>query len=124
MSTYAVDSNRQELRATGVIEPAPVWEQTADGKRRPTDAQDRNEAGMPLWLVEVMYASEMFGRQQTVTANVLVPSPTNPALPAFEPVPFEGLSVNVYAPRNGGGVRESWSAAGIKQSGQPQKRSE
>lgn len=115
MSTYAVDSSRQELRATGVIEPAPVWEQTSEGKRRPTDAQDRDEKGLPLWLVEVMYASEMFGRQQTVTANVLVPSPAMPTLPAFEPVPFEGLTVNVYANRNGGGVRESWAAEGIKQ---------
>lgn len=119
MSTYFVDAQKQQLRATGVVEPAPVWEQTADGRRRPTDAQDRDEAGVPLWMVEVMYASEMFGRQQTTTAMVLVPSGSHPSLPAFEPVPFEGLSVNVYTPRNGG-LRESWSAAGIK-SGQGQQ---
>lgn len=121
MSTYFVDAEKQALRATGVVEPAPVWEQTADGRRRPTDAQDRDESGVLLWLVEVMYGSEAFGRQQTVTASVLVPSPARPNLPAFEVIPFEGLSVNAYANRNGGGLRESWSAEGIKQQGQGQQ---
>lgn len=120
MSTYFVDAQKQILRATGVVEPAPVWEQTADGRRRPTDAQDRDEAGVPLWMVEVLYASEAFGRQQTTTATVLVPSPVQPSPVVYEPVPFEGLSVNVYANR-AGGLRESWSAEGIKSSGQGQQ---
>lgn len=114
MSTYAVDAQAQQLRATGVIEAAPVWEESGGSRRPVPGAQARDESGVPLWQVEVMYQSEAWGRVASSTALVTVPAHTEPVLPAFEVIPFEGLSVNVYAPRGGGALRESWTAQGIQ----------
>ena len=74
MPTYAVESKRQAMETTGIVNETPVWETGVDGKRRPSrDQQDRHpDTGMPLWDVEVKYVTETFGRQATVTANVQV----------------------------------------------------
>ena len=73
MPSYAVDSNRQSMTATGIVEAVREWEEALDGKRRPSDRQARDEdTGMPLWGVEVLYMQTAFGRISTTTAKVTV----------------------------------------------------
>jgi hypothetical protein len=71
MPSYMVDSMRQPFTATGIVDAVMEWEETPEGKRRPSkDKQARNEAtGMPLWAVEVLYVQTSFGRRSTVTAK-------------------------------------------------------
>ena len=58
MSTYAIDSDRQEFVTTGIVEPVFDWIETPEGKRRPSEIQSHHEqTGMPLWNVEVSYRS-------------------------------------------------------------------
>ena len=61
MPKYSVESIRQPMTATGIVEAMPEWEETPEGKRRPSDRQARNEdTGMPLWGVEVLYIQTTF----------------------------------------------------------------
>ena len=114
MATYAVDSTKQALRATGIVEPVATWvEDAITGKRRQSDVQDADEKGTPLWAVEVSYVTASFGRQATAVAKVKVPVPTESTVQPFEVVQFEGLAVDVSVNRANGALREYWSAEGM-----------
>lgn len=114
MSTYAVDSDRQEMVATGIAEPLMEWMETPDGRRRPSDVQQRDEnTGMPLWQVEVLYRDEAFGRPQTVKATVVVGAQEKPTPAAFTHVAFDVLRVQALV-NKAGGWSERWSAESIK----------
>lgn len=113
MTMYAIDAERQGLRATGIVEAVQEWaEDTATGRRRPTDVQARSEGGAPLWAVEVTFLTESFGRLSTAVAKVTVPAPEQPGVAIGEVVPFTGLSVQANSTKTGG-LRESWQADGI-----------
>ncbi|MFI2105472.1 hypothetical protein ACH436_19420 [Isoptericola sp. NPDC019693] len=114
MATYPVDSKRQEMVATGVVEPVMEWVETAEGKRRPGDVQARAEAsGLPLWGVEVAYQSEDWGRVSTKTTKVTVPSQTPPAPSTFSPIAFGDLVAHARVDRRNGVLSESWEAGSI-----------
>ena len=109
MPSYAIDSDRHNLTATGIVEQVFEWEETADGRRRPSDKPARNEnTGMPLWRVEVIYVQETYGRKSTVTAKVLVDSPDEPKVAPLTPVKFTRLVVELRV--KGGSLIEAWSA--------------
>ena len=113
MATYAVDSIRQPMIATAIVEPVVEWEETPDGRRRPSDRQARNEdTGMPLWAVEVLYTQTSFGRASTVTAKVTVGAEQQPVPGRLSPVGFTGLRVEARANKAGGFV-EVWSAEAL-----------
>lgn len=110
MPSYAVDSQRQPMTATGIVEAVMEWEETPDGKRRPSDRQARDEkTGMPMWGVEVLYVQTAFGRQSTVAAKVTVGAEEEPKPSPLTPIAFAGLSVEARTNKAGGFV-ESWSA--------------
>jgi hypothetical protein len=110
MGNYAVDSTRQPMTATGIVEEVREWEETPDGKRRPSEKQARNEAtGMPLWAVEVLYIQTTFGRKSTATAKVIVDAQEEPKPSPLTPIGFNGLRVEVRVNKAGGFV-ESWTA--------------
>lgn len=114
MTTYAIDSERQAMLATGIVEPVMQWEETPDGRRRPSQLQDRDEAtGMPLWGFEVSYRTESFGRESTVTAKVTVGAAERPEPATFTPVTFEVLRVEVRT-NKANGFSERWSAEAVK----------
>ena len=110
MGSYAVDSTRQPMTATGIVEPVHEWEETPDGRRRPSEKQARNEnTGMPLWAVEVLYTQTTFGRKSTATAKVTVDAPEEPKPAPLTPIGFNGLLVDVRVNKAGGFV-EYWAA--------------
>ena len=87
MPRYAVHNIRQPVTWTGIVEQVMEWEETPEGKRRPSEKQARNEkTSMPLWAVEVLYIQTAFGRESTVTAKVTVDA-------ADEPTPSRGRSL-------------------------------
>lgn len=109
MTAYAVDSKRQGMRSTGIVEEVFEWVEL-DGKRRPSDVQAREEeSGMPLWSVEVIYQQATWGRTATVTSKVTVGMPQQPVLAEFEPIEFVDLVAEVRT-NKAGGLVESWSA--------------
>ena len=49
MTFYAVESKRQGMRSTGIVNEVFEWTER-DGKRKPSETQARDEdTGMPLW---------------------------------------------------------------------------
>lgn len=113
MASYAVDTLRQPMTATGIVEAVREWEEAADGRRRPSERQARDEGtGMPLWGVEVLYGQTSFGRESTVTAKVTVGSVERPAPGRLTPIGFVGLVVEVRTNR-AGGFTEVWSAEAV-----------
>lgn len=113
MPSYAVDSIRQPMTATGIVEPVMEWTETPEGRRRPSDTQARNEdTGMPLWGVEVLYIQTAFGRKTTVTAKVTVEGKDEPKPAPLTPIGFEGLRAEVRL-NKAGGFTEVWTAAGL-----------
>lgn len=114
MTTYAIDSCQQGLRATGIVEPVMSWiEDPATGRRKQSNTQDCTEAGVPLWSVEVTYVGESFGRQSTVVSKVSVPAHQQPTVSAFDLIDFDGLSVSVSVNKSSGQLREFWNAQGM-----------
>ena len=121
MPSYAVDSSKQPMTATGIVEPVREWTETADGKRRPSDKQARNEdTGMPLWGVEVLYTQTNYGRKSTVTAKVTVDAPEEPKPGPLSAISFGGLRVEVRV--RGGGLIESWTADSVTDPGKSTAR--
>lgn len=113
MTSYAVDSKRQHMRATGIVNEVRDWVEGADGKRRPGAEQARDEnTGMPLWDLEVLYRQTSFGRESNVTGSVRVGAIERPRVTEFAPVSFNNLAVEVRINRAGGLV-ESWHADGL-----------
>ena len=114
MSTFAIDTERQKMVATGISQPALEWIETAEGKRKPGEVQARDaDTGMPLWSVEVAYRSESFGRLSTLNALVTVGALEQPQPAAFTPITFDGLRVNVYL-TSAGGMSERWAAESVR----------
>ena len=123
MGNYAVDSTRQPMTATGIIEAVHEWEETPEGRRRPSEKQARNDdTGMPLWAVEVLYIQTAFGRKSTVTAKVTVEATEEPKPAPLTPIGFNGLRVDVRVNKVGGFV-EIWSAEGLMEASKPAGRS-
>ncbi len=113
MTFYAVDSKRQSMRSTGIVNEVKDWVDGPDGKRRPSEVQARDEeTGLPLWEVEVLYKQIAFGRESNTTGIVRVGSPVQPVLGEFVPVAFLGLSVEVRVTK-AGGLSESWRAESV-----------
>ncbi|MEI2649789.1 MAG: hypothetical protein V9G15_12475 [Dermatophilaceae bacterium] len=117
---YAIDSKRQGLRTTGLVSEVKDWVDGPDGRRRPSDAQARDEnTGMPLWDVEVLYLQSAFGRESNKTGVVRVATPTRPVVGEFAPAEFDRLTVEVRISKTGGLV-EGWRAEGLSP-GQPSR---
>lgn len=113
MTFYAVDSRRQAMRSTGIVNEVKDWVEGADGKRRPADSQARDEdTGLLLWEVEVLYRQIAYGRESNTTGVVRVGSPVQPVLGEFLPVSFNALSVEVRVTK-AGGLSESWRAEAL-----------
>lgn len=113
MPSYAIDSIRQPMTGTGIVEPVMEWIETPEGKRRPGDKQARDEnTGMPLWGVEVLYVQSAFGRKSTSTAQVTVGLESEPQVAPLSPIGFTGLRVEVRTNKAGGFV-EYWTAEGL-----------
>ena len=90
MSTYAVDSKRQSMAATGIVTQVTEWEDKPEGGRRRTDRQARHEeTGMPLWSVEVLYEIQPHTQ-----------------------ITFTGLTVDANVTKNGS-FRERWTAEAL-----------
>jgi hypothetical protein len=113
MPSYAVESMRQAMTATGIVAPVFEWVDKPEGGRRQSDTQARNEAtGMPLWEVEVLHIQSSFGRLSTATAKVVVDAPEEPHPAPLTPIGFTGLRVEVRINR-AGGWSEYWSADSV-----------
>jgi hypothetical protein len=122
MPGYAVESKRQPMTATGIVNPVMEWDEMPDGKRRPSDRPARDEnTGMPLFEVEVFYTHANFGREYTATGLVRVGAAEPPAPAPLTPISFSELRVRVSFNKTTGGFSENWTAEAIAESSEASK---
>lgn len=112
MATYAVDSARQPMIATGIVNPVDEFE-GEKGSRKRTGNQEKTGDGVPVWSVEVSYVTEAFGKQATATAGVTVPAAEKPEPAPFSPIEFAGLQVRSWVNFKSGQQVENWSAEAL-----------
>ncbi|SDU47568.1 hypothetical protein [Jiangella alkaliphila] len=120
MATYAVDSKRQRMTATGVVNAVHEWEDTAEGRRQSERQALDEETRMPLWGVEVIYRTVSFGNELSARAQVIVPAPLKPEIAEFSSIEFGDLVASPRATKAGQLV-ESWRAGGIASHTPPRK---
>lgn len=106
-----VDSTRFAAMFSGNVTPAREWTERPDGSRTRSDVQATNDSGVPMWEVEIVYSDIVYGQAKTESAQVLVPSQTEPKPAAFTPAAFQGLTVNAYGTKTG--MRLNFSADGL-----------
>ncbi|MCD2191654.1 hypothetical protein [Actinomycetospora soli] len=104
-----IDTDRLVIVASGQVEAVRPWVEGPDGKRRPSEEQDTDEGGRPLWTVHGMIAT---GDRPTLVA-VRVPAPSQPEPAPFAPLAFEHLTAVARVNRSTGQLAVYWSAAGI-----------
>lgn len=112
MATYAVDSKRQSMMATGVVNPVHEWEDTPEGRRQSERQAVDEETHLLLWGVEVIYRTVSFDRELTARAQVTVPAPLKPEIQDYTPIEFGDLFASARA-NKAGHLVESWRAGGI-----------
>jgi hypothetical protein len=118
MPTYMVDSGKQMMVGTGLVNEAAEMVQSAAGAWSNAGQARCKGTGFPLWDVEVMYTSESYGKKVSVMANVTVPGVEQPVLVPYAPVQFVGLVVSVSAPKGRpGSLSERWSAESLVPAG-------
>lgn len=126
MRTLKIDSDRTDLRSTGVVSPVPLWVELSDGSRRPdpNGRQDTDAEGRPRWIVEcVAPADDTDERDQTSVVRVEIASHDRPDPGHFGTVVrFDNLTMSTqYVRKDGKLSAQMWAATGIRgRQGQPQ----
>jgi hypothetical protein len=120
MRQIAVDADRMQWISTGSVEPLTKWVEM-DGRRRPTDEQDRNDYGVRLWGVECICPGEDGARTEVV--RVTVAQEAEPEGFSFgELITFEAMTVAVWSSKDSRVVGQGWNATGVRRAAQPTGR--
>ncbi|MEU8490037.1 hypothetical protein [Pseudonocardia alni] len=123
MRAIPVDTTKITLIGTGKCAARAKYGELADGTRkRIPDAQDTNDEGVPMWIVDVLVDDPDADRAEI--ASVKVASYDEPTTERLKPVKFVGLVAVPYVAQGTNRVALSFRADGIegqgRKSGQPQ----
>lgn len=112
MATLPIEGSKITLIATGKVRPVAVYAELADGsKRRVPDAQEKNDAGVPLWAIDVQLDDDEATRTEAI--SVKVPSTEEPRPQKWAPITFTGLTCKPYIPNGSRQIALSMRAEGI-----------
>ncbi|GAA2887475.1 hypothetical protein GCM10010472_52250 [Pseudonocardia halophobica] len=116
MRTIPVDSTRAQFIGTGKAAARAQYAELSDGSRRRTGEQDKDEHGVPLWVIDVLVDDDDADRAEVI--GVRVASWDEPKVDKWKPVRFINLVAVPYADRSTGRVALSMRADGIDGQGQ------
>lgn len=103
-----VDADRLNLISTGHVTEVKEWAELADGSRKPSGNQARNEARVLLWVVDALVDGEERGE----VIGIQIASQVEPQVKRLEPLRLDGLTARVSVGKDGR-VRMYWSADGV-----------
>lgn len=113
MRRIPVDTTRVRLLGTGKTAARAAYAELSDGsRRRIPDAQDKNENGVPLWVVDCLLADDA---DRAEIVSVKVASYDEPKTELGKEVRFRGLTALPYVQQGTNRVALSFSADGIDQ---------
>jgi hypothetical protein len=120
MRRIPVDTTRVQFIGTGKTAARAQYAELADGsRRRVPDAQDKNEHGVPMWVVDVLVDDDEADRAEVV--SVKVASWDEPRTEKWKPVRFTGLVALGYVAQGTNRVAYSFTADAIEGAGQTAK---
>lgn len=111
MRSIPVDASRLSLIATGKAVPKVIYAELSDGSRRRTDRQATDDAGVPLWTVDVLVDDDAADRAEVI--GVTVPSAVEPTVQKFRQVAFRGVTARLYRDNMSGQPKVSLIAESI-----------
>ena len=113
MRRLPIDSTRLTLIGTGKTAARAAYAELADGtRRRVPDAQDKNDQGVPMWIVDCLLDHDDAERAEVV--SVKVASYDEPVVPKWQPVKFRNLVGLGYVAQGTNRVAYSFTADGIE----------
>lgn len=122
MATLPIDGSKITLIATGKYRPVRQYAELADGQRRMVpDSHETNDAGVPLWAIDVLLDDDDASRAEAI--SVKVPSLAEPVVPSWQPITFTGLVCRPYVLNGSRQVGLSMRAEGIEVSASTPARS-
>lgn len=118
MRRIPVDTARVRFLGTGKVAERAKYAELSDGsRRRVPDAQDTNDDGVPMWIVDVLVDDPDADRAEI--AGVKVASYDQPRTKLGEEVKFRGLIALPYVQQGTNRVALSFSAEGLDGQGKP-----
>lgn len=112
MATLPIEGSKITLIATGKVRPVAVYAELADGsRRRVPDSQEKNDAGLPIWAVDVQLDDDEANRTEAI--SVKVPLADEPHPQKWTPITFVGLTCKPYIPNGSHQIALSMRAEGI-----------
>lgn len=119
MRRIPVDTSKCRFVGTGKTAARAQYAEMADGsRRRVPDGQDKNEDGIPMWVVDVLVDDPDADRAEI--AGVKVASHDQPRTELGKEVKFRGLIALPYVMQGTNRVALSFTAEGIEGQGKPQ----
>jgi hypothetical protein len=116
MRRIPVDCTKITFVGTGKAAARAKYAELSDGsRRRVPDAQDTNDQGVPVWVVDVLVDDDESDRAEVI--GVKVASFDEPVCPKWQPVAFRNLVALGYVAQGTNRVAYSFTADGIEQAG-------
>lgn len=112
MRAIPVDTTRVQFIGTGKAAARAEYAELADGSRTRTGNQDKNEHGVPLWVVDVLVDDDEADRAEVV--GVKVASWDEPKADKWKPIRFINLVAVPYVQQGTNRVALSMRADGIE----------
>jgi hypothetical protein len=120
MRRIPVDTTRVRFLGTGKVAERAKYAELSDGsRRRVPDAQDTDDQGRPIWVVDVLVDDPDADRAEI--AGVKVACHEVPATELGKPVKFIALTALPYVQQGTNRVALSFAAEGIEGAGQVNK---
>lgn len=113
MRRIPVDTSKVTFVGTGKCAARAKYAELSDGSRkRIPDAQDTNDEGVPMWIVDVLVDDDDADRAEVI--SVKVASYEEPVTAKWQPVKFRNLVALGYVAQGTNRVAYSFSADGIE----------
>ena len=112
MRSIPVDLTRITFIGTGKVIEKAEYVELSDGSRRASGQQAKDEAGTPLWTVDVIIDDDDARRAEAIGVTVATYEP--PDTPKWAPVRFREVTATIYTDQRSGRPMVSLRAEGIE----------
>lgn len=112
MRSLPVDVSRINFIGSGKALEKAEYAELADGTRKRSGNQAKDDNGVPLWTIDVFVDDDDALRAEAI--GVTVASFEPPQTEKFKPVKFRKLTATIYADRGSGQAKVSLKAEGVE----------
>jgi hypothetical protein len=112
MRSLPVDLTRVTFIGSGKVIAKAEYVELSNGERRASGNQAKDDAGTPLWTLDVYVDDDEARRAEAI--GVTVASYDEPECPKWKPVHFRDMTANIYLDKSSGRPAVSLRAEGMR----------